>query len=158
MLGFLGEGRRGGAAVGREQATNTHSGTFHDPDATSGKHQSLHPLEFPTAVPKLYLYLQMPHWEYSFLKIGAAHFSLSKIQSHLCRRQESLATLLPGQRLHTGSLWQELYLPWSLSRSAAQAGGWFSRAAGGIIPQHTSSTGKLLPSLTASCNPEDRIF
>lgn len=53
------EERRGGAAaVGREQATNTHSGTFHDPDATSGKHQSLHPLEFPTAVPNLYLYLK----------------------------------------------------------------------------------------------------
>lgn len=56
---FWVEERRGGAAaVGREQATNTHSGTFHDPDATSRKHQSLHPLEFPTAVSNLYLYLQ----------------------------------------------------------------------------------------------------
>lgn len=60
MPGFFGEERRGGGAeAGRAQATNTHSGTFHDPDATSGKHRSLHPLGFPTAVPKLYLYLQI---------------------------------------------------------------------------------------------------
>lgn len=39
MPSFFGEGRRGGgAAPGREQATNTHSGTFHNPDATSGEH------------------------------------------------------------------------------------------------------------------------
>lgn len=42
MPGFFGEGRGGGAAAaGREQATNIHSGTFHDPAATPGKHQSL---------------------------------------------------------------------------------------------------------------------
>lgn len=53
---LCGEGRRGGgAAAGREQATTTHSGTFHDPAAAPGKHQSLHPLEFPAAVPERYL-------------------------------------------------------------------------------------------------------
>lgn len=53
MQGFFGEGRRGGgaAATGREQAMNTHSGTFHDPGATSGKISI-------TSVLILYLYLQ----------------------------------------------------------------------------------------------------
>jgi len=45
MPSFFREGRRGGAAAGREQATNIHSGTFRDPDATPGKHRSLHSLE-----------------------------------------------------------------------------------------------------------------
>lgn len=60
MMDFRGEESRvGGAAMMRGQTTNTYSGTFHDPDATPGKHQSLYPLEFLAAVPKLYLYLQI---------------------------------------------------------------------------------------------------
>lgn len=57
-----------------------------------------------------------------------------------------------------GSFWQELHCPWSGSRSAAQAGGWLSRAAGGIIPLYTRSIRKLLLSLTASCNAESTLY
>lgn len=53
----------------------------------------------------------MPHREPGFLKIGAAHFSLSKTPSSLCCRAENLVTLVCGQCSAQRWLWQEKYLP-----------------------------------------------
>lgn len=89
----------------------------------------------------------MPHWESGFLKIGAAHFSCQNLKVTYRAGKEPRGS--PAQP-QPGPFCQELALLWTSSRSAAaQAGDRSSRAAGGIIPQHSSSPGKE----TASTHP-----
>lgn len=101
---FFGEGRRGGAAAGREQATNTLelSMTLVPPQENINHFSSTTIFISPE---------EMPHWEPGFLKIGAAHFSLSKTPSALRCREENLVTLVRGQCSARGWLWQERSLP-----------------------------------------------
>lgn len=91
--GFFREGRRGGAAAGREQAANAHSGTFHDPAAASGKYQ---PLQLPAFQNHLCSNRLNVVFGITFLKTGAA-LSISETRPSPPRcQQHSSAPPAPG--------------------------------------------------------------
>lgn len=92
MLGFLIRGEEEEQQQGeiRQQTLTLELSMTLAPPQENVNHFSSNTIFVPTE--------QMPHWELGFLKIGAAHFSLSKTKSALHCREENLATLVRGQR------------------------------------------------------------
>lgn len=88
---FWGREKRRRSCSSREGTGNQHSGTFHDPGATSGKHQSL---QF-----QHYICISRTNatWGTRLPKNRCSSFLLVKNSKFLCCRSENLVTLVRGQ-------------------------------------------------------------